>query len=204
MSSPLKVLIQMSGAPGSGKSTLAKSLAPLINGVVIDYDLLKTFFLDNEIPFKDSGRLSYSFIWVLAEEMIKQGRNVIVDSPCHYAEILKRGTALAKKSDYEYKYIECRVKPDDVDLLDQRIRSRTPMRSQRSGVYQPPRDVEDPQQSHDYFRAHFKERITDPVRPESNSIIVVDSYATPQECLSSVLEQLNLPTSTAENQNIQV
>jgi predicted kinase len=204
MSSPLKVLIQMSGAPGTGKSTLAKSLAPLINGVVIDYDLLKTFFLDNEIPFKDSGRLSYSFIWVLAEEMIKQGRNVIVDSPCHYVNILNRGIALAKKCDYEYKYIECRVKPDDVDLLDERIRNRTPMRSQRSGVYQPPRDVEDTQQTHDYYRAHFKERITDPVRPETNSIIVVDSYATPEESLDSVLKQLNSPVSTAEDKTIQI
>jgi predicted kinase len=202
MPSPLKVVIQMSGAPGSGKSTLAKLLAPAINGVVIDYDLLKTFFLDNDIPFTESGRLSYRFIWVLAEEMIKQGRNVIVDSPCHYAEILNRGTALAEKSDYEYRYIECRVKPDDVNLLDERIRSRTPMRSQRSGVYHPPRDSQDTRRSEEYYRTHFKERIQDPVRPATNSIIVVDSYASPQECLDSVLKQLNPAASIEDNNTV--
>jgi predicted kinase len=198
MESPLKVIIQMSGAPGSGKSTLSKLLAPKINGVVIDYDLLKTFFLNNNIPFAESGKLSYNFIWVLAEEMIKQGRNVIVDSPCQYTEILERGTALAEKSNYEYKYVWCRVKSEDVEMLDQRIRSRAPMRSQRTGVFRPPIDKLDIQRDDDYYRAHFKERIEDPIRPDASSIIMVDSYATPLECLDSVLKQLIPPASIAD------
>jgi hypothetical protein len=61
--------------------------------------------------------------------MIKQGRRGIIDSTCNFDETLDQGTALARQLRYDYKYVECKV--NDIDLLDQRIRSRAPMRSQR-------------------------------------------------------------------------
>jgi predicted kinase len=137
-----KLLIQMSGAPGSGKSTLSRLLAQSLDGVVIDHDLLKSFFLDSDMAFERSGRLAYRFQWVLAADLIRQGRRVvIVDSPCNFAEILERGTALAREHGYGYRYVECRVGADDVGLLDRRIQGRPPLRSQRTGVGRPPADA---------------------------------------------------------------
>ncbi|KAK7426563.1 hypothetical protein QQZ08_006893 [Neonectria magnoliae] len=97
-----KRLIQMSGAPGSGKSTMATFLAQSLDAVVINHDLTKAFFLENDVSFGNSAELTYRFDWILAEDMIQQGRDVVMDSTCNFNEILDRGTALALKYGYEY------------------------------------------------------------------------------------------------------
>jgi predicted kinase len=193
MNLPRKLLIQMSGAPGAGKSTVAKLLGQSIDGVVIDYDLTKSFFLENGIDFNQSGKLAYRFNWVLAEEMIKQGRSVIIDSPCNFSEILDTGTALAGQYDYGYKYLECRV--EDVDLLDRRLRNRVQHRSQRTGVNRPPADASIVHRSEEEHRALFKRWIENPCRPASDTV-VVDSTLSPEECRDYVLKQIVPPTGS--------
>ncbi|KAK7403505.1 hypothetical protein QQX98_010735 [Neonectria punicea] len=101
-----KRLIQMSGAPGSGKSTMATLLAQSIDAVVINHDLIKAFFLENDVSFDKSAELTYGFDWILAEDMIKQGRDVVMDSTCNFNEMLDQGTALAFKYGYEYTLVE--------------------------------------------------------------------------------------------------
>jgi predicted kinase len=187
-----KLLVQMSGAPGSGKTTTAKLLAKAIDAVIIDHDLLKTFFLDVDVAFGQSGKLAYRFQWVLAEEMIKQGRNVIVDSTCNYEDTLNSGITLAQKYNCNYKYIECRVKVDDIDLLDQRLRSRTPLRSQRTGVDRPPLDSSIINGTD--YHALFRRWIENPCRPSGDTVVVFSSTSTPQQNLEFILEQI-LPSA---------
>ena len=182
----MHLLIQMSGAPGSGKSTVANLLAQSINAVVINHDLIRSFFLEEEILFDQSAKLSYRFQWILAEDIIKQGRNVVIDSTCNYEEVLDQGTALARQYSYDYRYVGCKV--DDVDLLDRRLRSRVPLRSQRTGVDRPPPDATGARHSED-SQALFKRWIEFPCRPTGNAIIV-DSISSPEECLDYVLKHL--------------
>jgi predicted kinase len=188
MNTPCKLFIQMSGAPGSGKSTLAHLLARSIDGVVINHDLIKSFFLENDTVFEQASKLTYAFQWVLAEDMIKQGRSVIIDSTCNFRETLDQGMTLAKSYDYEYKYVECRV--NDMDLLDRRLGSRVPMRSQRTGIVLPPSDA-NRSATHDQYHAQFKKWIENPCRPAEGAIIV-DSTSNQEDCLEHVLRQLVL------------
>ena len=183
---PRKLLIQMSSAPGSGKSTVANLLAQSIDGVVINHDLIKSFFLEVDISFDQSAKLTYRFDWILAEDMIKQGRNVIIDSTCNYNEVLDQGTALARQYGYDYRYVECRV--DDVDLLHRRLCNRVSLRSQRTGVNRPPPDASGARHSEDY-RALFKRWIESPCRLAGDAI-VVDSTGSPEECLDYILKQM--------------
>jgi len=187
-----KFLIQMSGAPGSGKSTISNLLARAepINGVVLNHDLIKSFFLENGFPFDQSGKLTYSLQWVLAEDMMKQGRNVIIDCPCNFARILEKGIALAHQYGYEYKYVECKVKLDDIDMLDQRLRDRPTMRSMRTGVSNPPVDASAGHSESEY-RALFKKWIENPCRPPGDYIVMDTSLKTPEECLHHILKKLD-------------
>jgi predicted kinase len=180
-----KLLIQMSGAPGSGKSTVAHLLVPSIDAVVINHDLIKAFFLENS-NFNQAAELAYRMDWVLAEDIIKQGRSIIVDCPCNFDQIIDQGTALARKYGYDYKYIECQVK--DIELLDKRLRNRIPLRSQRTGVNSPPSDAGGADHS-DHVRALFTRWIEHPCRP-SSGIIVVDSTLSEEKCLEYILNQI--------------
>ena len=181
-----KLVIQMSGVPGSGKSTLGKLLGQAIDAIVIDHDLLRSFFLDNNIPFDQSAKQAYGLQWLLAEDLIKQGRSVVFDSTCNYQETLDRGSALAKQYDYEYKYVECKV--NDVDLLDLRLQTRVSLRSQRTGVNKPPVDVTEARHNEDY-RVMFQKWIEKPVRPTSGAIFV-DSTNGPETCLEDLLNRI--------------
>jgi predicted kinase len=180
------MLIQMSGAPGSGKSTVANLLAQSINGVVVDHDLIRSFFLDNDIFFEQSAKLSYRFQWILAEDMIKRERNVIIDSTCNYKETLDQEIALARQYGFNYRYVECRV--NDIELLDRRLRNRTPQRSQRTGVCLPPPDANGVRHNEDY-QVLFKRWIEHPCRPDYDPI-VVDSTASLEQCLDYILKQI--------------
>lgn len=190
-----KLLIQMSGAPGSGKSTLANSLAQhsSINAVVINHDLVKSFFLDNGITFQKSAELTYGLQWVLTGDLLRQGRNVIMDSTCNFQETLDQGTALARQHGYEYAYIECVMSISDIDLLKKRLSERVALRSQRTSAEAEPRDVDSAHGSGcDDALGRYKKWIESPVRPASGSIIAVDSTRSPDDCLGSALKQLGL------------
>lgn len=184
---PHKLLIQMSGAPGSGKSTMAALLRQRIGGVVIDHDVLRSSLLESGIPFEQAAQHAYQLQWALAQDFIKQDLIVIIDSTCNYQNVLDKGYALAKQHDYTYWYVECKVQ--DVDLLDERLRSRSPMTSQRTGVDRPPAaTVHDGRAAVD-SRALFRKWIESPFRPENN-VIIVDSTGNPEILRDNILKQI--------------
>ncbi|KAJ6260022.1 hypothetical protein Dda_5667 [Drechslerella dactyloides] len=127
----------MSGAPGSGKSTTAKSLAQSIVGtLVIDHDLLRSFFLENGLQFEQSAKLAYNLGWTLAEDMMKQGHNVIMDSTCNFQTVLDNGTALALKYGYSHKYVELPANASVIAVPS--ISSTTPSRDATLGQHRIP------------------------------------------------------------------
>ncbi len=70
---------------------MAKLLARPVDGVIVDHDLIKSFFLEAGNSFQESAKLAYRFQWVLARDLLKQGRSVIIDSTCNYQETLDQG-----------------------------------------------------------------------------------------------------------------
>ena len=196
-----KLLVQMSGAPGSGKTTTANLLAKAIDAFIVDHDVLKTFFLDIETPFGQAGKNAYRLQSMLTEELLKQGKNVIVDSTVNYQNTLDIGLVLAQRYGYTYKYVECRVSVEDIELLDERLRRRTPIRSQRTGIGRPPPDADTVGHDTDYH-ALFKKWIERPCRPaDDDSVITVySSISTPESCLAQILERM-LPSSEAQISN---
>lgn len=198
-----RLLIQMSGAPGSGKSTLANLLAghSSINGVVVNHDLIKSFFLDNGIIFQRSAQLTYNLQWLLAGDLLRQGRSVIVDSICNYQETLDQGIALAQKHGFEYAYVECVLTISDIGLLEQRLHERVALRSQRTSVDAEPRDFGAQGSSCGDAVSRYQSWIESPLRPSGNSVIAVDATASPTECLDSALRQLGFSAEGPSSSN---
>ncbi|KAI1878342.1 uncharacterized protein JN550_000524 [Neoarthrinium moseri] len=186
MQSPRKFFIQMSGAPGAGKSTVANLLSQSIDGVVVNHDLLKSFFLGHGFSFVRSAELAYDLDWVVAEDIINQRRSVIIDSVCNHQPVLDNGMALARRYGYEYRYVWCQI--GDFSLLDQRLRDRTPLRSQRTGLDSPPPDAGPVAAEQDHI-ALFK-KWSEPRRPDKGFVIVVDSAQAPAESVGYILREL--------------
>lgn len=160
--------------------------------MIISHDIIRAFFLENDNPPDQSAKLAYRFQWILAEDMIKQGRTIIIDSTCSYKETLDRGTALARQYNYDYRYVECKV--DDIDVLDGRLRRRVSLRSQAKGVNISPPDARGACNNEDN-RELFKRWMDRPCRPTSDAIIV-DSTGSPEKCLDYILKQIDSPLST--------
>jgi predicted kinase len=187
---PQNLFIQMSGAPGSGKSTIARLLRSSIGGVVIDHDVLRSSLLEGSIPFDQAAKHAYQLQWAVAHDVMKQGLSVIIDSTCNFQEVLGRGTALARQHSYTYWYVERKVQ--DIDLLDQRLRTRDPMTSQRTGVDCPPVAAHGARPSKDSdSHALFKKWmwIEHPFRPKDN-VIIVNSTDDPEMLRDYILKQI--------------
>lgn len=124
--------VQMSGFPGSGKSTLSRQIAKRTEAVIIDHDIVKSSLLNSlegaPIDGKLAGKISYNIDWSLIEFQLSQGNNVVFDSPCLYEEMIEKGTALAKKYNVKYKYVECYL--DDMNEINLRLKNRKRMISQ--------------------------------------------------------------------------
>jgi predicted kinase len=188
--SPRKLFIQMSGAPGSGKSTISRLLRRSIgNTVIIDHDILRSTLLESDMSFPQAAEHAYGLQWRLAQDFIDQDFNIIIDSTCNPQEVLDRGTTLAKDHDYSFWYVECKI--DNIDLLDQRLRSRHAMTSQRTSVYLPPAAAatQSGVVTDEGCRALFKKWIEDPCRPTGN-VIVVDSVGNSETARDHILERM--------------
>ena len=128
--------LQMAGFPGSGKSTLALEIASRNDCIIIDHDVTKTALLnsigDGEVDNKAVGKVAYNIDFALVDFYVSQGRNVILDSPCLYDEIIDRGTTISLKYNANYKYIEYYL--DNFDEINKRLKNRRNMISQISEV----------------------------------------------------------------------
>lgn len=124
--------VQMSGFPGSGKSALSQEIAKQLGAIIVDHDIVKSALINSldEAPIepKLAGKISYSIDWSLVDFYLSQGHNVILDSPCLYNELVKKGMALTEKYNVKYKYVECYI--DDIDEINRRLKGRKRMVSQ--------------------------------------------------------------------------
>lgn len=118
--------LQLAGFPGAGKSTLAKEIANQIDCIIVDHDISKTSliksFQELQLHEQHCGKISYEMDFSLIDFYLGQGRNVILDSPCLYNDVLEKGQVLAEKHHATYKFIECYI--DDFEEVNKRLQTR--------------------------------------------------------------------------------
>jgi predicted kinase len=178
-------LLQMSGVPGSGKSTVAAHVVDTFGAVAVDYDVIKTAVLDAGVDLTRSAKAAYEVMYALARQMLAQGHDVIMDSPCFWPRILNEGREIARAHDVSYRYVECQVR--DLKLLDERLGRRSRLRTHRRGLDHPPVDLGDqPEDGEALFRG-WMDRVQRPLdnylqldmhRPLSEVLPEVDVYLT--------------------------
>jgi predicted kinase len=101
------VLVLTTGLPGTGKSRVARFVGKELHAPVIDKDVIKSALLERgEADWNRSGSLSYTIIRELAGELLKQGFDVVVDSPGHYHRFQSDMVAVAEEQGSELRVIQ--------------------------------------------------------------------------------------------------
>lgn len=136
---PGQFLLQLAGPPASGKSQLAAAIAQQRPAVIICSDTVKSTLLDAGVEWKLAGPAAYQTLFALADDLLGQGQNVILDSPSHYGYIPENGERIAQEHGCRYRFIE--LVCDDLGELRRRLAERTPRRSQMPDLDQPPVDA---------------------------------------------------------------
>jgi predicted kinase len=121
------IVVQMHGEPGSGKSTLARALAPRVNAVVLDKDIIKSAILRGGATEQLAGPTAYEVYFDLAEDLVSQGRSIILDNPVFWPRVEERWLALSAAASCPPLLIEC-VCPDREELV-RRLATRNALES---------------------------------------------------------------------------
>ena len=129
------MFVQLSGVPGSGKSTLARGIARATGCVVVDTDVLKSALVEGGVPVADTGRPTYLAALALADDLLAQGRSVVLDSPCRYPSLLDAGRDIARAAGVRYAFIE--LWAADATSVLARLDSRSPRISQVASATDP-------------------------------------------------------------------
>ncbi|WP_344231692.1 ATP-binding protein [Kribbella hippodromi] len=173
----------MSGVPGAGKSTVAAYVGRVYGAVVVDYDVIKSAVLDAGFGLGESTKAAYEVMYAQSRHVLRQGLDVVMDSPCFWPRILDEGMAIAGECGATYRYIECQLA--DLTVLDERLRQRVRLRTHRRGVGHPPVDVGDELEDGEAFYRGAIDRVRRPAegylqlnmeRPLSEVLPEVDAY----------------------------
>lgn len=176
-------LLQMAGASGTGKSSLALAIIQQVDAVIIDLDIVKSTALDAGTSWDMAGRIGYGVSRAIAKSILEQGKNVILDSPCRFQQIVDEGTAIASQMGVIYAFIEC-VLPDET-LNRQRMKHRLRHRSQRVAFDRPPPDA-----PHDAMKDNTgKIKVPQTIYPDS-PWIQVDTAQLLEVCVEEALAYL--------------
>ena len=121
------IVVQMHGEPGSGKSTLARALAPRIDAVVLDKDIIKSAILRAGANEQLAGPAAYEIYFDLAESIVQQGHSIILDNPVFWPRVEERWLALSAAASCAPLLIECVCR--DRDELVRRLATRNGLES---------------------------------------------------------------------------
>ena len=183
-SSVLNVLVQLSGVPGSGKSTLARGLSAALGLVVLDTDVVKSALLSRDLGVEAAGPASYGVVLALAADLLAQGHQVVIDSPCRYPALLKSGQEVAEAAGVPYRFVELRI--EDPAALLPRLDGRVPRPSQVASSSDP---VPGTEWEHGTAEATMRAWQEQLVRPQ-DGYVRLDATLPPDELLHAALTGL--------------
>lgn len=112
-------LLMLKGFPGSGKSTLGRALSRQLHWPLIDKDDVKDMFSE-QVP--DAGELAYDVMLNIVRRQLRQGLDVICDSPLTHLVTYERTQNMVAETHASLVIVECFC--SDELLWRQRVNAR--------------------------------------------------------------------------------
>lgn len=115
------MLILICGLPATGKSTVARQLARTLKAEVLRTDIVRKEILKKPSYSEEEKDVIYKTVFLLANYLIKNDVNVIIDGTFYKEKLRKEAKQIAKKQGKRFFLIETRC-PEDVVI--QRLSNR--------------------------------------------------------------------------------
>ncbi len=136
------MLVIICGLPGVGKTTLAKSLAPLIDGIVLSTDKIRKEIFPSPTYSQSEQRIVFDAMITAAKDLHDKGTNCILDATFNREQSREEVRNRLELADNRFHIIECSC-PEDIAIS--RLESRKNDYSDATvQVYQKMKDIREP------------------------------------------------------------
>ena len=125
----------MRGLPGSGKSTIASVLATRHEAVIVCRDELRQMMYNTYTPDADAEDVISGVEVAMVENLLKQDKDIVIDSVNARTSYLKAWAKLAHKYDADFQVIDVKTS------LEESL-NRNQKRAIKGGRYVPPEVIE--------------------------------------------------------------
>ncbi|MFQ5800562.1 MAG: AAA family ATPase [Candidatus Hydrothermarchaeales archaeon] len=109
------MLILICGLPATGKSTVARKLARSIGAEVLRTDIVRRELIKSPAYTEEEKGLIYNAVFLIADYLIKNDVNVIIDGTFYRDPLRKQAKKIAKRRGKRFFLIEARC-PEGIVL----------------------------------------------------------------------------------------
>lgn len=162
------MLILICGLPGTGKSTVANALARKIGATVLRTDEIRKKLFEEPRYSEEEKELVYRVIFLIAEHLLKNRCNVIIDGTFYKRALRQQVYEIAEKTNSSIEVVEC-VTPEY--LIKRRMESGR-KRALSDADYE------------------VYKKIKDEFEPIERKHIVIDTSRPPEQNLAQLLNEL--------------
>ncbi len=138
------MLVMVCGLPGTGKTTLAKALAEKLDAVHISSDTVRMKMLEERTYSEEEKEKVYDAMLVRTEELLKEGKKVVLDATFYRKKHRDAVKKLARKTESRFFIVECVTHEN---LLRERIFARGKKKTESEadfGVYEKVKGIFEP------------------------------------------------------------
>lgn len=171
------MLILICGLPGSGKTKISKEISKNIKGSILRTDKIRKKLFSKPTYAPSEKDLVYQVMFLIADELLKNNINVVLDAVFPKRDLREKARALARKNKTPFYLIEVRCQ-EEILLL------RIDKRSKRKGLSDADRNV--------YFETKKE------FQPIKKKHIIIDNSYGPQKTqqeIKKILKTLRISTS---------
>ncbi len=163
------MLILICGLPGTGKSTVANALARKIGATVLRTDEIRKKLFEEPRYSEEEKELVYRVIFLIAEHLLRNGCNVIIDGTFYKRALRRRIYEIAEGTRSGMEVVEC-VAPEY--LIKRRMESGRKRMSLSDADYE------------------IYKKIKEEFEPIERKHIVIDTSMPPEQNLAQLLSEL--------------